>query len=145
MLTIEFWYPFFLIVHVLICLFLILLVLIQNDKGGGLAGALGGVSGGAAFSGASAATIITKITQWTAIIGFAVILTLNALSVKKSGPRSAKTEIGERQSLSNVVPGDWNGATEGVPGLSTPTSNQAIPGVPSLPPSDAKTTDQNKN
>jgi preprotein translocase subunit SecG len=100
---INFLYPFFLIVHVFICFFLILLVLVQNDKGGGLAGAFGGMGGGAAFSGASAATIITKITQGTAIVSFIVILLLNALSVKKSGTREVKSEL-KSSSLSSVIP-----------------------------------------
>ncbi len=48
-----------------IALFLILLVLVQRGRGGGLAGALGGAGGQSAF-GAKAGDTFTKITMWTA-------------------------------------------------------------------------------
>ncbi len=118
--SIDFLYPFFLILHVLICLFLILLVLVQNDKGGGLAGAFGGMGSNAAFSGASAATLLTKITQWTAIASFVVILLLNALSVKKSGPQGFSSDLEPRKSLSSVIPEGVNSGSApvgGVPGI----------------------------
>ena len=44
-----------------IALFLILLVLVQRGRGGGLAGALGGAGGSSAF-GAKAGDVFTKIT-----------------------------------------------------------------------------------
>jgi len=50
-----------------IALFLILLVLVQRGRGGGLAGALGGAGGQSAF-GAKAGDAFTKITMWTAFI-----------------------------------------------------------------------------
>ena len=110
------------IVHVFICFFLILLVLIQNDKGGGLAGALGGMSG-AAFTGASVSTIVTKITQGTAIVSFIVILILNALSVRKSGTVEVQSEL-KSSNLSSVIPegfsreaGAGGFSQEGIPGL----------------------------
>lgn len=49
------------IVIVLLSLFMILLVLIQRGKGGGLAGAFGGVGGSSAF-GSRAGDMFTRIT-----------------------------------------------------------------------------------
>ncbi len=46
-------------------IFLILLVLVQRGRGGGLAGALGGMGGQSAF-GAKAGDTFTKITMWAA-------------------------------------------------------------------------------
>lgn len=48
-------------------IFLILLVLVQRGRGGGLAGALGGMGGSSAF-GAKAGDVFTKITVVTATI-----------------------------------------------------------------------------
>ncbi|HEV3416116.1 MAG TPA: preprotein translocase subunit SecG [Pirellulales bacterium] len=48
-------------------LFLILIILVQRGKGGGLAGALGGMGGQSAF-GAKAGDLFTKITLWTALV-----------------------------------------------------------------------------
>ena len=57
---------FFIVIALIgIALFLILLVLVQRGRGGGLAGALGGAGGQSAF-GAKAGDTFTKITMWTA-------------------------------------------------------------------------------
>ena len=61
----------------LTALFLILLVLIQRGRGGGLAGAFGGAGGQSAF-GTKAGDMFTKITIGTA----AVWIMLNAASVR---------------------------------------------------------------
>jgi len=58
---------FFGITMSLTALFLILLVLVQRGRGGGLAGALGGAGGQSAF-GAKAGDTFTKITVWVAAI-----------------------------------------------------------------------------
>lgn len=50
-----------------IALFLIMLVLVQRGRGGGLAGALGGMGGSSAF-GAKAGDVFTRITVVTAAI-----------------------------------------------------------------------------
>ncbi len=50
-----------------VALFLILLVLVQRGRGGGLAGALGGVGGSSAF-GAKAGDVFTKITIGVATV-----------------------------------------------------------------------------
>ena len=66
---------FFIVITLIgFALFLILLVLVQRGRGGGLAGALGGAGGQSAF-GAKAGDTFTKITMWTAFfwIVFCVI------------------------------------------------------------------------
>ena len=63
-------------------IFLILLVLIQRGKGGGLAGAFGGMGGQSAF-GTKAGDTFTKITVVTAILWFA--LCISALTQLRSG------------------------------------------------------------
>jgi preprotein translocase subunit SecG len=62
-------------------LFLILLVLIQRGKGGGLAGAFGGIGGSSAF-GSRAGDMFTRIT----IIAAAVWILLIMLTVKLVQP-----------------------------------------------------------
>jgi preprotein translocase subunit SecG len=71
-------------VHVFLCGLLILLVLVQNDKGGGLAGAFGGMGGGAAFSGTGAASFISQLTRWVAIAFMGVVLMLSITATKDS-------------------------------------------------------------
>jgi preprotein translocase subunit SecG len=68
------WVPSVLnIVVLLLGIFLILLVLIQRGKGGGLAGAFGGVGGSSAF-GSRAGDLFTRITIGVAAVW--IILTM---------------------------------------------------------------------
>ena len=82
---IQFIYTLLSVFHVILCFVLVGLVLLQNDKGGGLAGALGGMGSGAALSGKGATSFLTKLTQIVAILLFTLILGLNVLSGKKAG------------------------------------------------------------
>lgn len=63
---------------VLTSLFLILLVLIQRGRGGGLAGAFGGAGGQSAF-GTKAGDVFTKIT--VGVAGFWILLCILSLNV----------------------------------------------------------------
>src|SRR4051794_4936738 len=61
------------LVVILISLFLIGLVLIQRGKGGGLAGAFGGVGGSSPF-GSKAGDAFTRITVWVAAVWVLAII-----------------------------------------------------------------------
>ena len=63
------------IILLLVGLFLILLVLIQKGKGGGLAGAFGGSGGSSAF-GSRAGDTFTRITIYVAAVWILLIMIL---------------------------------------------------------------------
>lgn len=63
------------VVHILACVFLMLVVLIQPGKGGGL-GAFGGGGAQQVFGGRGAGNLLTKTTWITAGIFFLTSLTL---------------------------------------------------------------------
>ena len=63
------------VMMVLTSLFLICLVLIQRGKGGGLAGAFGGVGGSSAF-GTKAGDVFTRVTIYVALLWFALAIFL---------------------------------------------------------------------
>src|SRR5690606_40160336 len=112
------------VLHVFVCALLVLLILVQNDKGGGLAGAFGGMGGGAAFSGSSAATFLTKLTQGVALVSLVILLALNWMSTQgiQSGQRESELK-GARRGLSSVLPSGQmpvNGGAEGSGGTSIP-------------------------
>jgi preprotein translocase subunit SecG len=78
------WAPGILNVLILLVgLFLILLVLIQRGKGGGLAGAFGGVGGSSAF-GSRAGDTFTRITLGVALFWVLLIMAMVKL-VQPSG------------------------------------------------------------
>ena len=66
------------IVLLLVSLFLILVVLIQRGKGGGLAGAFGGVGGSSAF-GSRAGDAFTRFTLIVAAIWVLLIMILDKM------------------------------------------------------------------
>jgi len=65
--------------HVTACFFLILVVLIQPGKSGGL-GALGGAAATQVFGGGGAGNLLTRTTWVTAFVFFTTSLTLAYLS-----------------------------------------------------------------
>ena len=83
------------IVHVLICIFLVLVVLLQSSKGAGLAGAFGGggLGGGmgAVFGGRGAAPFLSKATT---VLAIAFMLScLVQLRLKPATARSPESVI----------------------------------------------------
>jgi preprotein translocase subunit SecG len=69
------------VLFVLICPLIIAIVLMQDPKGGGLAGALGGAGGGSAF-GAKTADVVMKTTVTLGIVFFLLSIALG-LTLKK--------------------------------------------------------------
>lgn len=69
------------VVHVIVCLFLIGVVLLQQGKSADLAGAFGGQGSQTAFGPRGAANLLTRLTTWSAII---FMLTSIALTIAMS-------------------------------------------------------------
>ena len=70
-------YTFLSILYVFVCLFLILVVLLQSGKGGGLGSAFGG-SSTQIFGGAGAGNLLTRLTAVSAFLYeiYAILLVL---------------------------------------------------------------------
>lgn len=73
-----------LIVHVIICISLIFLVLVQHGKGASM-GALFGSSSANAFGTQATTSFLVKLTTWVAIAFFVSSLNLGYLSMSKAG------------------------------------------------------------
>ena len=101
---------FLMLLLLLTAVFLIVLVLIQRGKGGGLAGAFGGMGGQSAF-GAKAGDLFTRITIGAA--AFWIILCVITVKVLGVGGSVFTDEIGDA------------GATK--PGISAPPSTEKSP------------------
>ena len=70
---------FLVIVHVIVCLFLIGVVLLQQGKSADLAAAFGGSGSQTAFGPRGAANLLTRLTTWGAVIFMVLSLTLTIL------------------------------------------------------------------
>jgi preprotein translocase subunit SecG len=73
------------IVHVLICLFLVIVVLLQSGKAADLAGAFGGMGSQTAFGPRGSATVLSKATTIAAGLFMVTSLTLAIMSTRSSG------------------------------------------------------------
>jgi preprotein translocase subunit SecG len=72
----------FTFIHVLVCLFLIVVVLLQSGKAADLAGAFGGMGSQTAFGPRGSATLLSKATTLAAAIFMITSLTLAILATR---------------------------------------------------------------
>ena len=75
-------------VHVIVCLFLIGVVLIQQGRSADLAGAFGGQGSQTAFGPRAAANVLTRLTTWSAILFMCTSISLVVLYVRSTGSHS---------------------------------------------------------
>ncbi len=75
------------ILHIVICLFLIGVVLLQQGKSADLAGAFGGQGSQTAFGPRGAANLLTRLTTWSAVLFMLTSIGLTVV-LSKSGNRS---------------------------------------------------------
>jgi preprotein translocase subunit SecG len=76
------------IVHVIVCLFLIIVVLLQSGNAGDISAAFGGQGSQAAFGPRGAATALTKATTVSAVLFMLTSVTLSVHALKQGGPKS---------------------------------------------------------
>jgi preprotein translocase subunit SecG len=76
------------ILHVVVCLFLVGVVLLQQGKSADLAGAFGGQGSQTAFGPRGAANLLTKLTTWSAIIFMLTSIGLTILLSRSSANTS---------------------------------------------------------
>ena|SRR5579864_2012606 len=69
-----------LVIHIIVCLFLIIVVLIQSGQSADLAAAFGGQGSQTAFGPRGTATIMTKLTTGCAITFMVTSITLSIMS-----------------------------------------------------------------
>jgi preprotein translocase subunit SecG len=75
---------FFTIVHVLLCVFMIFVILLQPGKDAGMGAALGGGAATSAFGGRGAVTFLSKLTAACAALFFLTSLGLSFVGVRGS-------------------------------------------------------------
>jgi preprotein translocase subunit SecG len=110
--------------YVFVCFVLLMVILLQQGKGGDMASAFGGGSSQTAFGARGGATLLSKITA-----GFAVLFMLGALGLAIIGER------GDSGSLLQGTPGP--AAPAPAPAPATPgSSTTQPPAAPATPPAE---------
>lgn len=83
------------IVHISVCLFLMLVVLLQQGKGSGMGAAFGGAATQQVFGGRGAGNLLTRATAICA--GIFMLTSVSLAYVSSSGDRALKARIVEEQ------------------------------------------------
>ena len=72
-------------VHILVCLFIIIVVLLQSGKSGDISAAFGGQGSQTAFGPRGAASALSKATTWSAVAFMIPSITLAVYATKRVG------------------------------------------------------------
>jgi preprotein translocase subunit SecG len=107
-------YTLLVIVFIIVCLFLILVVLLQQGKGADVAAAFGGMSSQASFGPRGTTTLMHKLTTASFILFVALAIGLSVLTsrrgrsvtsgLKGKAPASAPAAPAPAQPAANVPP-----------------------------------------
>jgi preprotein translocase subunit SecG len=112
------------ILHVMVCIFLMLTVLLQAGKGGGMGAAFGGgTSMGTVFGGSGAGNFLRKLTVMAAAVFMLTSMTLAWMSTPSTDPleqywaqqqkASLERDRAHLEAIEGKTPDDTDGATDG--------------------------------
>jgi preprotein translocase subunit SecG len=121
-------------IHILVCIFLIIVVLLQSGKAADLAGAFGGMGSQTAFGPRGSATLLSKATTISAVLFMITSLSLSIMATRNAGLGSTVLDSGSKPAPAKSAPANTR-TTIPVPGQSTVPAPAPIT-VP-LPPQQA--------
>ena len=75
-------------VHILVCFFIIVVVLLQSGKSGDISAAFGGQGSQTAFGPRGAASALSRATTWSAVAFMITSITLSVYAARRGGPNS---------------------------------------------------------
>ena len=70
------------LVHIFVCFFIIVVVLLQSGKSGDIAAAFGGMGSQTAFGPRGATTLLGKATTWSAVLFMLTSITLSVAAAR---------------------------------------------------------------
>ena len=89
-------------IYVVVCVFLILVVLLQQGKGADVASAFGASSSQTTFGARGATTVLEKVTTWS-FVAFAVLAV--AISLLQARPKSSVLkQLGKQPAAAKTAP-----------------------------------------
>jgi preprotein translocase subunit SecG len=130
-------YGLLLALHLIVCLCLVTVILVQSGKGGGLAGGAFGGATQTVFGGRGATDFITRATVVLGVLFFVTSLSLALLTTRGTGrARSIVSEAAKRAATTApAAPGGaaTPGGTQGGIPAGTPPAMTAPPIAPATP------------
>ncbi len=115
------------VLHVLVCIFLILVVLLQQGKGADWAGAFGGGGTQTAFGARGAGTILSKATTVAAVLFMVLSLALAILISQRGGTSVIRESVTPPAPTQPAQPGQQ-------PPAAPPQQQQPATPAPAPPP-----------
>jgi preprotein translocase subunit SecG len=91
-------------VHVIVCLFIIIVVLLQSGTSGDLSAAFGGQGSQTAFGPRGAASALSKATTWSAVLFMITSITLSVYQSNRGGPKSVLQGVKSQPSKTQPAP-----------------------------------------
>src|ERR1700674_3946380 len=76
------------IVHIIVCFFIIIVVLLQSGKSGDISAAFGGQGSQTAFGPRGAASALSKATTWSAVAFMITSITLSVYATRRGASTS---------------------------------------------------------
>jgi len=115
------------ILHVIVCLFLAIVVLLQSGKAADLAGAFGGMGSQTVFGPRGSATVLSKATTLAAALFMVTSLSLSIISTRngKAGPAIFDKTVKTNTTQKSATPAGTTQTTIPVPA--------AAPAAPAAP------------
>ncbi len=136
------------IVHVLLCVFMIFVILLQPGKDAGMGAALGGGAATSAFGGRGAVTFLSKVTAVCAALFFLTSLGLSFAGLKSSvAPDATPAATTPPSSLPVAIKDAGTEAAIPTPkaeGIAAPVEGSAAPTTPKEPAENEKKADETK-
>jgi len=93
------------VIHVIVCAFLVIVVLLQSGKSADVAAAFGGMGSQTAFGPRSAANVLTKATSWSAVIFMVTSITLSVMMSKRNSNSVMQGVKPAKQTTAPAQPG----------------------------------------
>src|SRR5438045_370179 len=118
-------YTLVLLVHIVVCVFLIIVVLLQSGKAADLAGAFGGMGSQTAFGPRGSATLLSKATTISAVLFMITSMTLSILASRSAGVGATVLDGATKSAPATPAPA---APKQTAPAGSTPIE------IPSTPP-----------
>ncbi len=76
------------VIHIAVCLFIVIVVLLQSGTSADIAAAFGGMGSQTAFGPRGTASLLSKATTWSAVIFMLTSITLSIYASRRHGPTS---------------------------------------------------------
>lgn len=93
-----------LFVHIVVCIFLVVVVLLQSGKAADLAGAFGGMGSQTAFGPRGSATLLSKATTISFVVFIVTSMTLSILATRQAGLGASVLEEGSKPAAAKTAP-----------------------------------------